>query len=43
MKEWTMKLQEEHYDDFNRLLAAKVQELDNKTKTYIAQMGPKKG
>ena len=32
-REWTMKLIEDNYDDFNRLLNAKSVELENKTKT----------
>jgi cobalamin biosynthesis Mg chelatase CobN len=40
-KEWTMKLLEDNYDDFNRLLNAKSVEIENQTKTTLASMGPK--
>lgn len=40
-KEWTMKLLEDNYDDFNRLLNAKQVEIENQTKTMLASMGPK--
>ena len=43
MKEWTMKLLEDNYDDFNRLLNAKSVEIENQTKTLLASMGPKEG
>lgn len=36
-----MKLIEDNYDDFNRLLTAKQVEIENHTKTLMAAMGPK--
>ena len=42
-KEWTMKLLEDNYDDFNRLLNAKSVEIENQTKTTLASIGPKQG
>jgi hypothetical protein len=38
MKEWTMKLFEENYDDFGRLVNAKAIEVENKTKTMLAEL-----
>ena len=38
MKEWTMKLFEDNYDDFTRLVNAKAIEVENKTKTMLADI-----
>jgi hypothetical protein len=40
-KEHTIKLIEDNYDDFTRLLNAKQVEIENNLKTKIAAMGPK--
>lgn len=41
IKEWALKQQEDNYGDFNRLLGAKVQELENKMRMMLATMKPK--
>jgi len=38
-----MKLLEENYEDFTRLLSAKSQELENKIKTELASMSGARG
>jgi len=43
IKEWTMKLLEENYEDFTRLLSAKSQEQENKMKTELASLSGARG
>ena len=38
LKDWTMKMFEDNYDEFNRLLNAKSIENENKTKTLLADI-----
>lgn len=35
-KEWTMKLMEEQYEDYSKLLTVKLQEQENNLKTLLA-------
>lgn len=43
LKDWTMKMFEENYDEFNRLLNAKSIEQENKTKTLLAEIKKQDG
>lgn len=43
LKDWTMKMFEDNYDEFNRLLNAKSIENENKTKTLLADIKKQDG
>ena len=43
LKDWTLKLFEDNYDEFSRLLNAKSIEQENKTKTLIAEIKKQEG
>jgi len=40
IKEWAMKQVEDNYVDYNRLLNAKITELENKVKQMLANLKP---